>query len=320
MSDSLGSFNDFTNYYEKFPLIYIQNCCPLCNSKKLRPVTTEMNSLEGASSPDVRRFTGTWIQLLKCNDCEFAFTKEIPQDPFFFDKRYDIRFNPEVESKTTAKDHIIETIFNDLKKLGCHGGELLDIGSFGGVFLKAAQRKNFIVHGIEVNPTMAKYTKDVLGLDVVNGKFLDTKLNDNFYDLITMIDVLEHLVNPRSVLEKCFVHLKKGGVIVIKVPNYKQQLLKQKIARFIGISRQGIFENFGHINHFSPSSLSNVLADIGYEVLGDYASESEYWQGEGLKYKIKNSFRWMFSESLKIIKKLTGKNYSLNFTIIARKK
>lgn len=309
-----------SSHYDLLPMVYIQKNCPLCSSTKLRPLATEKNCLEDASNDEVRQFSGTWIQLLECQDCKFAFTKEIPVNPYFFDKRYDIRFDPEIESKTQAKDHIIEIMFKDLKRLGCVKGELLDIGSFGGSFMRAAEKKGFRSHGIEVNPTMAAHAKNVQGLDVINGKFLEIQLANNTYDLITLIDVLEHLTTPKAVLEKCFNLLKPGGFIMIKVPHYRQQLLKQNVARFFKISKQGIFENFGHINHFSPQSLSRTLETIGFEVLEDFATGSENWQKTGFRNHLKNMFRDAVGWFFRLLKKITGKNLSMNFTIIARKR
>lgn len=307
-------------YYEYFPRVFIQTKCPICQSEDLKPVTSERNRLKTASQPDVQIFDNTWIQLLECNNCTFAFTKEMPVDEFFFEKRYDIHFNPELESKNQFKDKIIEKLFNDLKDLGCEKGNLLDIGSFAGVFLRKAMAKGFNVQGIEVNRVIAEHARDVQKLNVIHGKFLDTDLPLNHYDLITLIDVLEHLRNPLLSIKKCHTHLKSGGLLVIKVPNFKIQLFKQFISKKLNISDIGILEGFGHINHFTPKSLKFALEANGYVVIDDFTADSEMWGENTVKHKIKNLFRTIMSFLFKICKNVSGFNLSPNFTIIARKK
>jgi 2-polyprenyl-3-methyl-5-hydroxy-6-metoxy-1,4-benzoquinol methylase len=268
---------------------------------------------------EVEEFNKTWIQLMKCNHCDFGFTKEIPVRDNFFEARYDIEFDAAFESTNNFKEDVLAQCFKLLKKYGRTSGDLLDIGSFAGILMRYAKDKGFNSYGVEVNPTMAKYSKDQLQLDVFNGPFLEFPCDDNRYDVITLIDVLEHLLQPREMLEKCHRVLKPGGQILIKVPNCDSQIFKQNIANWLGVSNLGVFASFGHINHFSPASLSKVLTELGFEVQECIVAESETWQPTTLKAKLKNQFRKCVFLGMELLRKVTGINIGLNITIIAKK-
>ena len=73
-----------------------------------------------------------------------------------------------------------------------------------------------------------------------------------------MRSYLEHETNPRSVLEKCFVALKAGGVVYIKVPDYGCVG-----RRVVGKNWCG-FRFPDHVNYFTKRSLKQLAQSIGY--------------------------------------------------------
>lgn len=310
-----------SDYFKKLPLVVIQHSCPLCTSKDLKPLKNERNRFPKDHRPILEMFDGAWIQLLQCKTCGFGFTKELPYSEDFFPSRYDTHFDAANEANNNPfKDEILDKMIAVIEKYKPSPGKVLDVGSFAGIFIRKIAKRNYKSSGIEVNPTMADYTKNILNLDVQKGTFLSTHVEKESFDVVTMIDVLEHLVDPRQIIQKVQGVLKPGGLFVIKVPNLWPQYYKQKIANLIGISDQGIFENFGHINHFSPKSLRYTLESLGMDVLEDQVSDSENWPKTNLKNILKNHFRTCFNFPFKLIKSIFGINLGLNFIIYAKKK
>lgn len=310
---------EFAMHALKMPQVYIQKNCPLCQSKKVFPIKTELNDFATDKHQEVRDFDNTWIQLLQCEDCSFAFSKEIPSSPGWFSKRYDIEFDVQAEEENPMKNHMLIYFFNMLEEYGRTSGKFLDIGCFAGITLSFAQKKGYQVEGIEVNPTMAKHAKDVVGHKVFMGEFLDFPCNKNTFDVITMVDVLEHLLTPREVLQRCFEIQKPGGHILIKVPNLRGQYIKQKMKNVLGICSLGIFAGFAHINQFSPLALEKVLTSVGYEPLECRVSPIEVWGNKGLKYRLFNSIRTLGYHFLRAIHILTGINMGTSIVYLAKK-
>ena len=66
--------------------------------------------------------------------------------------------------------------------------------------------------------------------------------------------------NPREALEACYRASTDGGSIVITVPNIEGFEFET-----IGMAHSNICPP-SHLNYFSPSTLSTLLADVGYEL------------------------------------------------------
>jgi 2-polyprenyl-3-methyl-5-hydroxy-6-metoxy-1,4-benzoquinol methylase len=258
--------------------------------------------------------------LLQCNQCRFAFTGEIPTSDTFFDNRYDNKgFDPTYEVHSNRKDLVLDEVFGTLKLYYKGGGELLDVGSFAGKLLRYAQKIGFTPSGVEVNPKLAEYSKTELGFDVIQGKVQQVELPVEKYDVITVIDVLEHLVEPYKIVGNLAKALKPGGHLVIKVPHYNMQIIKQKVANKTGISRAGMFGGYGHINHFNHSSMEKLVELHGMKLLHTKIARSEHWPETSIKNRCKNLFRdcyWKFSN---LLLKLTGINLGMNSLYIIKK-
>lgn len=299
--------------------VYLQKNCPICDSVKLKPVKTEQNLFSENDPPTVKKFSHSWVQLLECTNCHFAFCKEVPTNPDFFKERYNLNYDHNFEGNNIFKNNILITLIDLLKRHDCHKGKLLDIGSFAGIFLLEAQKEGFEVEGIEVNPHMCQYTREKLGLKVINASINSYEGPHEKYDVITLIDVLEHLYDPLEVIEKCFKSLKPGGLLLIKVPNYRPQKFKQTLANLTGINRRGIFSNFGHINQFSPSSLNYLLKKTGLNPLKCIIVESEKWAGNSPIVIFKNFGRKTVYIFTILIKMILGINIGLNIAILAQR-
>lgn len=295
--------------------------CPLCESKNITPIKTEQNKFWGNEHPEVLVFDKVWVQLLKCNDCSFAFCKEIPSSPTFFQNRYDNHhFDPEAEVGHVRKSEIVDEIFNTFKNHGVTKGKLLDIGSFAGQLLRHAKERGFEPHGAELNPKLAKFTREKLGFNVFQGEFQCLDIKGQEFDAITIIDVLEHLVDPMTVIETISGGLRKNGIAYIKVPNYPMQIIKQNIANLFGISDQGVFATFAHINHFSIRSVEKALDRAGMELVQVTSAKSEKWHKGKSLYWLRNIFRISFWKITSLIYLMTGISFALNHNFVARKK
>lgn len=111
-------------------------------------------------------------------------------------------------------------------------GNLLDIGCGTGEFLHFAQKLGWSnVEGIEVIPEIAEYATKLTGAKIYTSDFLETPLPLNSYSVITLWDVIEHLSNVPSVLNRIYSLLKPGGVVIIGTVNrdgVSIRLLKDK--------------------------------------------------------------------------------------------
>lgn len=302
--------------------VHLLNECPLCKSTDHKPVKTERNNFPNGMHDEVLAFNNTWIQLLKCNDCSFRFTKEIPNSPTFFQNRYDNKwFNPEEEVKSFRKSQILEDIFGHFNKLKKKERPLLlDVGSFAGKLLYFADKEGYEPEGVEVNPKLAKFSENKLGFKVWCSELQKVELPQDRYNFVTIIDVLEHLTEPDVVLKVLHGSMVSGGHIYIKVPNGPMQILKQNIANFLRISPVGMFASFAHINHFNVKSLERILNTVGFDLVTVEMSRSEKWGKDKSLYWLRNALRTIVHQSSTLAYKLLGLPLGFNLNIIARKR
>ena len=83
-------------------------------------------------------------------------------------------------------------------------GNILDIGCSGGYFLKNIP-DNFKKYGTELDPIAFEIAKETLNIDKKNihlGDVLNCSFDKNFFDVITMRGVIEHVPDPIETIKK----------------------------------------------------------------------------------------------------------------------
>jgi len=136
-------------------------------------------------------------------------------------------------------------------------GALLDLGCSSGSFLESMRSESWKLYGIEMSPDCARAAEARCGAQVFVGNILDAPFRFETFDVITCFDVLEHLFEPRRVMEKVANWLKPGGIFFVQVPN-----IDSAEARVFGSYWHGL-ELPRHLFHYSPASLKFLAHSAG---------------------------------------------------------
>lgn len=147
---------------------------------------------------------------------------------------------------------------------------ILDVGCGEGYFGEELQRKNKAkVWGIEVINKIAKQAEKKLH-KVLQGDIskIMISLPKSYFDCIIFNDVLEHMVDPYTILEKSKKLLKKDGIVVCSIPNIRYyEILKEIILHKQWKYReQGILDK-GHLRFFTKRSMTEMFEELGYEIV-----------------------------------------------------
>ena len=140
------------------------------------------------------------------------------------------------------------------------GGTVLDVGCATGDFLsvmKDVPGWNGI--GIEPSHTALKYAKEKARLSVVEGGLNGAPFAKHSFEAITMWDVLEHVYDPRQVLNEVARLLKPDGIFVVNHPN-----LDSIDRRLFGNLWLG-YELPRHLYLFPGELLKKLMAELGFE-------------------------------------------------------
>ena len=136
------------------------------------------------------------------------------------------------------------------------GGRLLEVGCAYGFFLAEAQAF-YDVSGIEIAEDAAEFCRQ-RGLHVVTGVADEPTLAAlGRMDVIVLLDVIEHLPDPRAVLEASCRRLNPGGIIAITTGDFASP-----VGRLAG-RHWRLMTPPQHLWYFTPQSLRRLSASLG---------------------------------------------------------
>lgn len=136
------------------------------------------------------------------------------------------------------------------------GRKLLDVGCANGQFLEFTGKLGMDSTGIDISEEMVNAGKDA-GLNCQVQDLFEMK---GSFDLLTYWDVIEHVSDPRRVLEKTRSLLSPGGEVILQTPctGMVSELFGDKWLYYLPVQ---------HLHLFSQDSLFKLLSDTGFSVV-----------------------------------------------------
>jgi len=208
------------------------------------------------------------FKVLKCENCSLVFVYPHP-DYIELKEHYDRNYYSEWLNEQRRKR--IRMWGDRLKKLKKYrsGGKLLDVGCGEGTFLKLARKGGWEISGTEMSSYASEYVSDTMGVDVFCGQLPDAGYPDNYFDVVTMWHVLEHVTDPNNYLNEIYRILKSDGLLVMAVPNINNLVMQiaYKIFRRRKLKLFSKDEKEVHLYHFSPVTIKAYLEKAGFDCL-----------------------------------------------------
>jgi SAM-dependent methyltransferase len=166
------------------------------------------------------------------------------------------------------------------------GGRLLDIGCGQGDFLVRAIKRGFAVTGVEYSAdACAVASTKVAGQptsQIIRGEVTDIPITAT-YDVCILSDLIEHVRNPRLLLERVHTLLRPGGTILVATPSlgsWSARLLRSRWMEF----------KAEHLFYFNSSTLQSLLIDCGFRQIieqpGLKILNLEYITAHFARYKV----------------------------------
>jgi len=236
----------------KFELVEIP--CDICGSMQSRIYKEYKTPVE---YQDIYNAIGyTHQQVVQCQKCGFIFNNpRITEEQFKIISGTDPEVWRPKEIVISRRKDFFEAQIKLIMRYK-KGGKLLDIGCSYGTLLETAKEKGFQVYGCEIQEHSAKYADVALEGGVFCGKLESANYPAQFFDVITMYALLEHVWSPRTVLIEANRILKKTGLIIINVPNVNSEIAEKNL----------FWWNPYHFSHFSSKTLENLLGVCGFKV------------------------------------------------------
>lgn len=142
----------------------------------------------------------------------------------------------------------------------------LDYGAFSGFFVRSLLEEGFDAVGCELNSSAVEFglRNYNLGSRLITHEEWSTRRQDKRYNLITLFEVLEHVPEPADLVVQLRDRLESGGLIMVSTPNKAM------------LWRPPLDYPPHHLSRFSHTSLRNLLAASGLQVLHTYEQMSVF--------------------------------------------
>jgi 2-polyprenyl-3-methyl-5-hydroxy-6-metoxy-1,4-benzoquinol methylase len=171
--------------------------------------------------------------------------------------------------------------------------KILELGAGGGDTLIKIKHMGLAseVVGIELfdMPNSNQKHAAIDQLIIGNIEHMELNLPENYFDAIICGDVLEHLIDPWTVVKKIVKFLKKDGVIIVSAPNLREYRTLSKIV-FKGdfsYTKAGIMDKT-HLRFFCKKNLVQLLNTPGLKLIKVASNIDSY--PSTTKTKIFNAF------------------------------
>ncbi len=131
---------------------------------------------------------------------------------------------------------------------------ILDVGCGSGGNIKLLDGFGRVT-GLDVSEEALKFAKNYNFARLVQADAKDIPFSDNSYDLVTSLDVFEHIENDQKALQESFRVLKNGGLVLITVPAHPWLWSDHDEAML-------------HQRRYTRSEILKKVRETGFEILG----------------------------------------------------
>jgi SAM-dependent methyltransferase len=230
--------------------------CWLCRSPNT--VIWKERNLNSPLRPENLRITdqeyGRTLGLWKCLQCGFVFAQgdELAGLRLAYEQLSDQEYENTQDARALQMGWLLK------KVIACcpHAKSLLDIGAGTGLLVAEARRMGLEATGIEPSLSLVEAAERINGVKLQQGRFPDPRLSGRRFDVICLVDVIEHMAQPEQALTSCTTILNPDGVVMIVTPD-----VSSLAARLLG-PRWWHFR-LAHVCYFDRASLTLALDRAG---------------------------------------------------------
>lgn len=148
--------------------------------------------------------------------------------------------------------------------------EVLDLGCGNGAASGFLASKGFVMHGCDASLSGIELARSAFpGVDFFQHDLCNALPAEchGKYDAVVSLEVIEHLLLPRSLMKSAHEALRPGGILIVSTPyhGYLKNLALALAGKFD--DHWHPLRDFGHVKFFSKKTLLQLVSESGFEVL-----------------------------------------------------
>lgn len=247
--------------------------CPICRGQDVKREVVYPGTVNVSDISRVDPYGGHY-QINRCVNCGLMFSSPILDQDDLGALYRDYTAHSNIASGEEQNARLTMHYYYQLARNHLPArNRILDIGCDVGYLLEVAQKDGFKeLYGIEPIEAAAANAEKNLGAIVSREFYEEVDFPNSHFDLITLVHVVDHLVDPMITLNRSFAQLRDGGVILAVVHNVRTVL------SFLLGERYPPFNMYHHY-FFSKKTLRKLFETAGYEVIKVVSSYNVYSLG-----------------------------------------
>jgi SAM-dependent methyltransferase len=235
--------------------------CWICggSSRQFRPSTIR-HQIDASSVRITDSNYGETAALSKCESCGFVFADPVPH-PDVLDLYRGMDDQPYQDSAFTRRAQM-RLLLDAVRQARPHARSLLDIGAGTGLMVAEARDRGLRADGVEPSRWCVETAAAVNHVDLFCGTLAEWRNRSTGYDIVSLVDVIEHTDNPMQLLREAASMLGPGGVLLVVTPD-----IGSLMARVMG--RRWWHHRVAHVCYFDRASMRQALAGAGLSLEAD---------------------------------------------------
>ncbi|HEY41124.1 MAG TPA: class I SAM-dependent methyltransferase [Dehalococcoidia bacterium] len=242
----------------------MENTCYLCGRSNLKIIQTKLRH-------------GIKRNVLKCAECGLVFLENKERNlREYYEKDYRKLYSPVINQEVSPAERFEiylpfqKSRIEDIRPYLNPDMKALDIGCSSGYFLYALKDLVQECVGIELNKDDVEFARKKCGVKVYNRPLEKTDVPLEYFDIVFMLDVLEHIEDPINYLGAVRKYIRPGGYIYIEVDNIDDSLLTVYEVK----EYADFYYREPHLFYFSPETLRGVVEKSGF--IGETKTLQQY--------------------------------------------
>jgi 2-polyprenyl-3-methyl-5-hydroxy-6-metoxy-1,4-benzoquinol methylase len=239
--------------------------CPLCKGVELVLCHKSTDSL----------VSGDLFSVYKCTSCDFHVTSPRPTSGSvgsYYNSASYVSHNDVAKGWIPKIYRVVRDIMirHKLRIVGRYKekapgkNNMLDVGCGTGEFLLKSKKMGYNTTGFEPDIN-ASETASNKGLSIITKEDRLNELSPNYFDVVTLWHVLEHMYHPKDKIEVLEKILSDNGIMIVAIPEYKSfdgGYYKQNWAGW-DLPR--------HVYHYNESTLTRLMDELNFKLIGKHS-------------------------------------------------
>lgn len=202
-----------------------------------------------------RRY-GATLTLLRCDDCRFIYAEgeELSELIELYSQLEDSGYQETLDTRALQMKWLVDQGLRDCPQ----ARTALDIGAGAGLLVRECVSRGLECVGVEPSQSLVRVGREQFGLTMHQGIFPHPELAGRRFDLVFLVDVIEHVPDPVGLLRAAGEALTENGRFVLVTPDVGS------LAARLGGKRWWHFR-LAHVGYFNRDTLTDALRRAGLE-------------------------------------------------------